>query len=98
LARSEDIDLWSMDEVHFQQHGSRCRTLIPQETKNPVLLHHPTRKCAGYFGSVRLRDHKLVYRHEIIHSNAEICLFFLLHLWKVSSRSGRRIIVISDNG
>jgi hypothetical protein len=41
-----------MDEVHFQQHGSRCRMWIAPEIKDPVLLHHPTRKSVGYFGAV----------------------------------------------
>jgi len=36
-----------MDEVHFQQHGSRCRMWVPPETKDPVLLHQPTRKSVG---------------------------------------------------
>lgn len=37
---------------------------IPPETKDPVLLHHPTRKSVGYFGAVRLRDGKFVYQRE----------------------------------
>ncbi len=31
LAKSEEVDLRAMDEVHFQQHGSRCRMWIPPE-------------------------------------------------------------------
>src|SRR5664280_3476109 len=38
------VDLWATDEVHFQQHGSRCQMWIPPETKDPVLLHAPTRR------------------------------------------------------
>ena len=64
LAGDPKIDLWSTDEVHFQQHGSRCRTWIPPEAKDPVLLHHPTRKSVGYFGAVRLRDGKFVFQRE----------------------------------
>jgi hypothetical protein len=30
------VDLWAIDEVHFQQHGSRCQMWIPPETKDPV--------------------------------------------------------------
>ena len=86
-----------MDEVHFQQHGSRCRMWIPPETQDPVLLHYPTRKSVGYFGALRLRDGKLVYRRETIRFNAETCFDFLGHLWKLSSRSGRRVVVITDN-
>jgi hypothetical protein len=37
---------------------------IPPETKDPILLHHPTRKNVGYFGAVRLRDGKYVFKRE----------------------------------
>src|SRR5690606_23730629 len=53
LAKEPEIDLWAMDEVHFQQYGSRCRMWVPPETRDPVLLHHPTRRGVGYFGAVR---------------------------------------------
>src|SRR5260370_42570819 len=49
-----NVDLWATDEVHFQQHGPRCRLWIPPEIKGPVLLHAPARKSVGYFGAVRL--------------------------------------------
>ena len=62
--RNDSVDLWSIDEVHFQQHGSRCRMWIPPEIKDPVLLHAPTRKSVGYFGAVRLRDGRFVFRQE----------------------------------
>jgi len=41
-----DVDLWALDEVHFQQYGSRCRMWVPPEIKDPVLFHEPTRKKA----------------------------------------------------
>jgi len=25
------VDLWALDEVHFQQQGSRCRMWVPPE-------------------------------------------------------------------
>jgi hypothetical protein len=53
-----------MDEVRFQQYGSRCRLWVPPEVKDPVLLHHPTRKSVGYFGAVRLRDGKFLFARE----------------------------------
>ena len=65
FAGSGNTDVWSLDEVHFQQHGSRCRMWIPPECKDPVVLHHPTRKSVGYFGAVRLGDGKLVYQREL---------------------------------
>jgi hypothetical protein len=60
LMVDEAVDLWATDEVHFQQHGSRCQMWIPPETKDPVLLHSPTRHGVGYFAAVRLRDGKFV--------------------------------------
>lgn len=95
--RDPDVDLWSTDEVHFQQHGSRCRMWIPPEVKDPVLFHHPTRKSVGYFGAVRLRDGKFVRQREEDKFNAETFWQFLKKLKKVSGRAGRRVIVISDN-
>jgi hypothetical protein len=50
--QDDSVDLWATDEVHFQQHGSRCRMWIPPEIKDPVLLHAPTRKSVGHFGAV----------------------------------------------
>src|SRR5215471_17255705 len=64
LMSDDRVDLWATDEVHFQQHGSRCRMWIPPEVKDPILLHAPTRKSVGYFGAVRLRDGRLVFRRE----------------------------------
>jgi transposase len=86
-----------MDEVRFQQHGSRCRMWVPPEIKDPVLLHHPTRRSVGYFGAVRLRDGKCVFRREEEKFNAMTFLSFLKHLRLVSSHSGRRVVVIVDN-
>lgn len=86
-----------MDEVHFQQHGSRCRMWVPPEVKDPVLLHHPTRKSIGYFGAVRLRDGKFVFVREPNKFDAQTTWNFLKHLRQRSSRSGRRVVLIIDN-
>jgi len=91
------IDLWSTDEVHFQQYGSRCLMWVPPEEKDPVLLHHPTRKSVGYFGAVRLRDGKLVYQREEERFNAVTFHTFLKRLRQASSRSARRVVVVTDN-
>jgi len=95
--RDSDVDLWAEDEVHFQQHGSRCRMWIAPETIDPVVLHQPTRKGVGYFGAVRLRDGKLVYRREDHKFNAETFLDFLKQLKLSAFRSGRRVVVLLDN-
>ena len=33
---NDTVDLWALDEVHFQQQGSRCRIWVPPETKDPT--------------------------------------------------------------
>jgi transposase len=70
---------------------------VPPEDKDPVLLHHPTRKSVGYFGAVRLRDGKLVFQREREKFNAVTFHAFLKHLRQASSRSGRRAVIIIDN-
>jgi transposase len=70
---------------------------VPPEEKDPVLLHHPTRKGVGYFGAVRLRDGKLAFQREEEKFNGVSFYWFLKHLKQTSSRSGRRVVVIVDN-
>jgi transposase len=91
------IDLWATDEVHFQQHGSRCRMWVPPETKDPVLLHAPTRHSVGYFAAVRLRDGKFVFCRESDKFNGASFFAFLKSFRQRSLRSGRRVVVITDN-
>jgi transposase len=86
-----------MDEVHFQQHGSRCRMWIPPEIKDPVCLHAPTRKAISYFGAVRVRDGKLCAYKPEGHFDAQTCWTYLRKLHGVACRSGRRVVVIIDN-
>jgi hypothetical protein len=86
-----------MDEVHFQQHGSRCRMWIPPERTDPVLLHHPTWRSVGYLGAVCLRDGKPVHKRDASSFNAETCFAFLRKPWAVSLFSDRRVVVITDN-
>jgi DDE superfamily endonuclease len=86
-----------MDEVHFQQYGSRCRMWIPPEVKDPVLQHHPTRKSVGYFGAVRLRDGKFLFAREHYRFDAMTTWDFLRLLHCRSLKSRRRVVVITDN-
>lgn len=94
---NDGIDLWAIDEVHFQQHGSRCQMWVPPEIKDPVLLHHPTRHSVGYFGAVRIRDGRFMFCRETGKFNAVTFFAFLRNLRRASARSGRRVVVISDN-
>ncbi len=91
------VDLWALDEVHFQQHGSRCRMWVPPEIKDPILHHHPTRRSVGYFGAVRLRDGTLLSRRETGRFNGPSFWEFLKQLQASSAVTGRRVVVISDN-
>ena len=97
MVNNEAIDLWALDEVHFQQHGSRCRMWIPPEDKDPVLLHCPTRKSVGFFGAVRIRDGKFTYWREENTFNAETFFSFMKYLRRISSHAGRKVVVIADN-
>ena len=91
------VDLWALDEVHFQQHGSRCRMWVPPETRDPVLRHHPTRHSAGYFGAVRLRDGSFQFRRETDQFNGLTFFEFMKELYATSILGGRRVVVITDN-
>ena len=95
--RDPAADLWALDEVHFQQHGSRCRMWVPPEIKDPVLYHHPTRRSVGYFGAVRLRDGKFFCRRASGRFNAPSFWEFLKLLCEASVIEGRHVVVISDN-
>ena len=86
-----------MDEVHFQQHGSRCRMWVPPEIQDPVLPHHPSRHHIGYFGAVRLRDGRFFFRREPDKFNAVTCGQFLEALRATSGRTAQRVVVITDN-
>jgi transposase len=70
---------------------------IPPEDKDPVVLHHPTRRTVGYFGAVRLRDGKFVFRREPEKFNAVTFWAFLKHLRCVTAPARRRVVLIADN-
>ena len=70
---------------------------IPPEVKDPVLLHHPTRKSMGYFGAVRLRDGKFTFAQEPQRFDAQTTWSFLQQVRQVSRRAGRRVVLIIDN-
>ena len=91
------VDLWSLDEVHFQQQGSRCRMWVPPETRDPVVYHHPTRKSVGYFAAVRLRDGQFLFRRETGRFNGDSFGEFLKVFREASAADGRRVVAISDN-
>ena len=86
-----------MDEVHFQQHGSRCRMWVPPEITDPVCLHAPTRKSISYFGAVRLKDGKLVMSPPEGMLDAGTCGNFYRKIERIAKSTGRKIVMIIDN-
>jgi transposase len=97
LTARSDVDLWAIDEVHFQQYGSRCRLWIAPDVVDPIVRHFPGRKSVGYLGAVRLRDGRFVFRREPECFNAQTCWDFLKQLDRTSASPGRRVVVITDN-
>ncbi|MFQ5981727.1 MAG: IS630 family transposase [Candidatus Heimdallarchaeota archaeon] len=95
LARNERTDLWSLDECHFQQHGTRCRMWIPPEDKDPIVLQAPTRKSVALFGAVNTMTGKLVTMLSP-KFNAETFEIFLRRLLRHRKRS-RKMVIIIDN-
>jgi len=70
---------------------------VPPEVADPVVFHAPTRKSVGYFGAVRLRDGKFLFERESDRFDAQSTWRFLRHLRHRSGRTGRRVVVITDN-
>jgi transposase len=95
LARDENVELWSLDECHFQQHGSRCTMWVPPEEKDPILLHSPTRKSVALSGAVNLHDGQLVTK---LSSKFNAITFwdFLKKLLRHRPWN-RRLVLILDN-
>src|SRR5687768_18521002 len=95
--RDDSVDLWAVDEVHFQQQGSRCRMWVPPETKDPIVYRHPTRKSVGYFAAVRLRAGEVLFRRDTRRFNGESFWEFLKVFQQASAVTDRRVLAISDN-
>jgi hypothetical protein len=70
---------------------------VPWEEEDPVLWHYPGRKSVGYYGAVRLRDGKSLFRQEPGMFDGATFWAFLQQLELASQAVGRRVIVITDN-
>jgi transposase-like protein len=95
LVKRKDTDLWSLDECHFQQHGTRVAMWVPPEEKDPVVLLAPTRKSVSLFGAVNVNDGRLVTRFEK-QFDAMTFKAFLIQLLR-HRKKGKRIVVMLDN-
>jgi transposase len=95
--RNDDrLDLWSLDECHFQQHGTRCRMWIPREDRDPIVLHAPTRKSVALFGAVNLLTGTLV---TMFAPQFDAVTFeaFLRLLLRHRRRSRSQTVIVLDN-
>src|SRR5260370_11242795 len=70
---------------------------IRVETKDLILLHAPKRRGGGYFGGVRLRDGGFQFCREVDKFNGVTFFAFMKNLRRTSIRTGRRVVVITDN-
>ena len=70
---------------------------VPWEDEDPVVWHYPGRKSVGYFGAVRLRDGLGLFQKEPAMFDGLTFWNFLQRLHRVSTQTGRRVIVITDN-
>jgi transposase len=95
LARRKDVELWSVDECHFQQHGTRCRMWVPPEIKDPVLLHAPTRKSVACFGAVSVHTGTFV-RSLCTTFTAATFETFLKTLLRHRTHSTRMVLVLDN--
>lgn len=93
--KEKKYEIWSQDECHFQQHGSRCRMWIPPEDKDPVVYQEPTRKSISVFGSVKVSTGRLITQKEPIF-NAPTFITFLDYFIKKAYRK-KTVMVILDN-
>lgn len=87
--------MWSLDECHFQQQGTRTRMWVPPEIKDPVLLHAPTRKSVACFGAVNVRTGTFL-RAISPKFDARTFEAFLKTLVRHRARD-RRMVVVLDN-
>lgn len=94
---NDDIEVLSLDVVHFQQYGFRCQIWVPPEVKELVLLYHPTRESVEYFGAVRIRDEKFVYQREGDSFNGDTFWTFLKRFRMANCHVRRKVWVILDN-
>lgn len=95
FVKRKDTDLWSLDECHFQQHGTRVAMWVPPEEKDQVVLLAPTRKSVSLFGAVNVTDGRLVTRFEK-QFDAMTFKAFLIQLLR-HRKKGKRIVVMLDN-
>jgi transposase len=97
IRNDPNVELWAIDEVIFQLHGSVCKMWVPKGMKNPTINLHPTRKSVGYFGAVRLSDGKFVHYRPDDMFNGETFMVFMKYLRKITAGSKKKNVFLLDN-
>ena len=69
----------------------------PRKPRTPCCCIIRRGRSVGYFGAVRLRDGKFQFSRETGKFNAVTFFAFLQGLRRTSIRTGRRVVVITDN-
>lgn len=95
MAKNDKFEIWSLDEAHFQQHGTRCTMWVAPEDKDPIQLLAPTRKSVSQFGAINLRVGSLITQV----AEKFNALTFESFLKKLLSHraKGKRMMLILDN-
>ena len=90
------VDLWAPKST-FNRMARAAGCGFRPRFKDPVLWHARTRKRVGYFGAVRLRDGRFVFRAEMGKCNGASFFQFLRQLRQASRRTGRGVVIITDH-
>ena len=89
-----DMDIWSLDECHFYQHGTILAMWVPPEDADPTVLQYPTRKGVSVFGAVNIRTGEFVG----MVSNVFNAITFGRFLAVLKKRGkGKKMQIILDN-
>jgi DDE superfamily endonuclease len=92
-----DVEIWAMDGVLFQLHGSTCHMWVPPEVKQPIAFMQPNRKAVGYFGAVNIGSGRFIHRRPEGNFNAETTWQFFRQLESLPLEDGKVRAIILDN-
>lgn len=87
-----NIQVWTMDEAHFQRHTSLMRMWSPKGHQ-PQIASASTREKVGFFGAIDLKSGRLLTKEASVF-NADTFYDFICYL--LSNTRGK-IFLILDN-
>lgn len=86
------IEIWALDEVHFQRATSLIRTWAVKGNQ-PKIISASTRQKVGFFGAINIKTGQLLTQQSDVF-NAETFHQFLCYLL---NRTQGKILLILDN-